>query len=143
MTHACATGPKYLIQFFKYCYSRVQSRARRSRYFFHRQRDDRTKLRKLLFRYKRKLYDKSHIPVRSRRRDLFSCQMVDGKMGKAFCFLHKTRRPSFTRAECLGTPTCWLLPGVAAVEMGKLREPGASRNPESAAVPRVLDNFQI
>ncbi len=39
--------------------------------------------------------------------------------------------------------TCWLLPGVAAVEMGKLRDPGASRNPESAAVPRVLDNFQI
>ena len=35
--------------------------------------------------------------------------------------------------------TCWLLPEVAAVEMGKLREPGASRNPESAAVPRVLD----
>ena len=38
---------------------------------------------------------------------------------------------------------CWLLPGVPAVEMGKLREPRASRNPESAAVPRVLDNVQI
>ncbi len=35
--------------------------------------------------------------------------------------------------------TCWLLPEVAAVEMGKLREPATSRNPESAAVPRVLD----
>ena len=39
--------------------------------------------------------------------------------------------------------TCWLLAGVAAVEMEKLREPRASRNPESAAVPRVLDNVQI
>ena len=39
--------------------------------------------------------------------------------------------------------TCWLLPGVAAVEMGKLGEPGASRNPESAAVPPALGILQI
>ena len=38
---------------------------------------------------------------------------------------------------------CWLLPGVAAVEMGKLGEPGASRNPESAAVPPALGILQI
>ncbi|MEG4324006.1 hypothetical protein QUB37_04730 [Microcoleus sp. AT3-A2] len=64
-------------------------RARRSHYFFHSKRDDRTKRRKLLFRWKLKLHDKSHSPVPSIRRDLFWCQMVDGKMGKAFCFRHK------------------------------------------------------
>ncbi|MEG4417612.1 hypothetical protein QUA70_03265 [Microcoleus sp. LAD1_D5] len=35
MTHGCATGPKYLLQFFKYRYTGVRSS--RARYFFPRE----------------------------------------------------------------------------------------------------------